>query len=159
MQFMRLAALGAVLVMLAVGVLACADDDGDDGSDEPRATSTTGSAPRATSPTADADGASGDEVTITAEDFSFSPAALTINGASDTTITLNNTGDLPHALTIYYDEGYTDLLRNTGNVSPGASGELTIESDSIVEAPDLFFRCSIHPQQMQGTITVEGLTR
>jgi plastocyanin len=128
--------------LLALGAWACGDDD-DDGGDEPRATSTTASA------------GGGDEVAITAEDFSFSPARLTISGASDTTITLNNTGDVPHTLNVYYDEGYTDLLRETGNVSPGANGELTIESDSIVEAPALFFRCNIHPQQMEGTITVE----
>jgi plastocyanin len=148
MRFLRTAAFGAVLLILAVGALACGDDDddgGDGGGDEPQATSTTGGA----------GGGDEDEVVVTAADFSFSPAALTISGASNTTITLNNTGDVPHTMNVYYNEGYTDLLRDTGNVSPGTSRELTIESDSIVQAPQLFFRCMLHPEQMEGTITVE----
>jgi plastocyanin len=149
MQLVRMAALGAALVILAAGALACGDDDDDDGGDDVQATATSGSGAPG-SPTAAAD-----EVTVTAADFSFSPSALTISKTSNTTITLNNTGDVPHTIDIYYDAGYTDALDDTGNVSPGASGEVTIDSHSIEAAAELFFRCNVHPDQMEGTIRVD----
>ena len=160
MKIVRVMALGALVVMLAIGAIACSDDD-DDGGDEPQASATTESG-TAGSPTASGttasptvSGGSEDGLTITATDFSFSPAALTIDGATDNTITLNNTGDAPHTINIYYDAGYTDALADTGNVSPGTSSQVTVESNSVEEAPELFFRCNIHPQQMEGRITVE----
>jgi plastocyanin len=156
MQLVRMAALGAALVLVAGGALACGDDDdngGDDGGDEPRATATAGSTPQATSANG-SPAAGGDAVTITAADFSFSPAATTVDGTTDTTITLNNTGDLPHTLHVYYDAAYTDLHSNTGNVSPGASEEVSVTAHSVEAAQELFFRCNVHPDQMEGTITV-----
>jgi plastocyanin len=166
MKFVRPAALGAFMLALAIAALACGGDDDDDdtngAADEPLPTATRGTA---ASPTTGAGGsptggatqpaAGGDEVAVTAADFSFSPSTFSISGASDTTITLTNTGDLPHTIHVYYDAAYTDLLTDTGNVSAGETGEVTIESNSIESAPELFFRCNIHPSQMQGTITVE----
>jgi len=161
MRLMPMAALAAAITMLSIGAIACGDDDDDDGADngdptQPAAAATATQEPELTEPTAEAsEPAGGAAVRVTAADFSFSPASLTIDGASDTTITLDNAGSTPHTMNVYYDAGYTDALRDTGNVSPGASGELTIESNSVEQAPELFFRCEIHPSQMEGTIAVQ----
>ena len=80
-----------------------------------------------------------------------------MNGANDTTITLTNTGVAPHTMKVYRDQGYTDAVpgAETQPVAGGASDDFTLTSASIGGATQLFFRCTIHPAQMQGTIAVQ----
>jgi plastocyanin len=40
---------------------------------------------------------------------------------------------------------------STGNIPGGTVGEFTVS----LEAGDYFFRCELHPSQMQGTITAQ----
>jgi plastocyanin len=98
-----------------------------------------------------------DTLTVSAGDFAFSPSALTVSGANDTAITVTNTGVTPHTMKVYRDQGYTDALAGaeTQPITGGASGGFTLTSASIGGAAQLFFRCTIHPAQMVGTIAVQ----
>ena len=175
MTIVRTAALGAAMVVLSVAAAACGSDD--DGGDDaptataPAATSTTSAASAtepASTPTTEAPAATAttaatatepagapEEVVVTAADLSFTPPSFTINGDVDTTVTLTNGGALPHTINVYRDQAYSDAVADTGTISGGGTGELTLTSVAVGDATQLFFRCNIHQQAMQGTITVE----
>ena len=93
------------------------------------------------------------EVNVTAADFSFEPAAVEVASGSEVTFNLQNDGSAPHTLTLYSDADFTTPIdgASTGNVSGGGSDSFTVTFD---EAGGFFFRCEIHPGQMQGEITV-----
>jgi len=95
-----------------------------------QATATT--APSACAPTA------GTNVTV--EDFSFTPASLTVKVG--TTVTWTNTGGVTHTVT-----------SNTGlfgcSVDPGA--KVSVKFTQVGVYP---YHCAIHPSLMKGTITV-----
>ena len=121
------------IVALAFGLVgmvgACGDDDssGDDASGS-------GSGVEETS---------GDSVaTINAVDIAFDPTELTV-GAGDT-ITLHNEDDVEHSFTI--DDADVD-----GEAEGGEDADIVMPD----EAGTYDFYCRYHPDQMQGTLTVE----
>jgi plastocyanin len=119
-----------------VAVAGCSDDDEDGG--EPAAT--------------DDDVGTAEEVSVEAADFSFSPAEVTVP-AGIVTVKLANSGQAPHTLTVYADEEFSEAVEgaDTENVSAGEEGGFTV----AFEAGEYFFRCELHPGQMQGTLTAE----
>jgi plastocyanin len=70
------------------------------------------------------------------------------------TVEVTNTGTAPHTFTVYSDEEYTEAVEgaDTGNISGGGTGEFTTTFD---EAGNYFFRCDIHPTQMEGELIVQ----
>jgi plastocyanin len=86
---------------------------------------------------------SGDSVaTITAVDISYDPTELTV-GAGDT-ITLHNEDDVEHSFTI--DDADVD-----GEAEGGEDADIVMPDE-----PGTYdFYCRYHPDQMQGTLTVE----
>jgi len=156
MKLIRIAALGAAAIILSVGAVACGDDNdaGDNGGGlTPSAQPTN---PPVTTPEATAIEPAGEDagLAVTAADFSFTPAALEATAGEAVTVTLTNGGDLPHTLTVYEDDAYTTAVAgaDTGTIAGGGEGEFTV---TFEEAKAYYFRCEIHPSQMQGTITVE----
>jgi plastocyanin len=143
MKWMRIVAV-ALVCAFGIALVACGDDD--DGSGGADATT----APAST--TGDAVG-DGSEITVEAADFAFVPATLEAPVGEEVTIVVENTGTAPHTMTIYRDEGYSDPLEggDTDNISAGGTAELTV---TFSEGATHFFRCEIHPAQMEGTITV-----
>ena len=117
-------------ILMTVGLAACGDDD---------TSATTDDTTTTTVPAGD-DGASADEVTIVAEDFSLT----SVTAKAGEVVHLDNQGEKPHTVTA--DEG--DAF-DTGNTAPGAKGELTAPSEPGAYA----FHCAIHPS-MTGTLTV-----
>jgi plastocyanin len=117
----------AVMVLLTLGLAACSSDDGDSGGSTP-------------SSAASASGGAGD-LTITAEDFSFSPDTLAVP-SGESTITVTNSGSVEHNFTLDDDSVSED-------VEPGES--VTVTVDVSADAP---FHCKYHPDQMTGTLTV-----
>jgi plastocyanin len=123
------------MVALALGLVgtvgACGDDSssGDDASGSGSGVS--------------ADEAGGESVaTITAVDISFDPTELTV-GAGDT-ITLHNEDDVEHSFTI--DDADVD-----GEAEGGEDADIVMP-----DQPGTYdFYCRYHPDQMQGTLTVE----
>jgi plastocyanin len=114
----------AMMALLMVGAAACSSDDGDSG------------ASSAASPAGGTDG-----LTITAQDFSFSPTTLSVP-SGQSTITVTNSGGVEHSFTLDDDSVSQD-------VEPGES--VTVTVDVSADAP---FHCKYHPDQMTGTLTV-----
>jgi plastocyanin len=162
----RILITGLAMLSLSTVAAACGDDD-DDGDDaepavtrpatqaspvdgEADPTATAGDEGDAADPTAAADGA----ITVTATEFSFTPATFEATAGEPVTVLLENAGSAPHTLTVYADAQYTQPVdgADTGTVSGGGQGEFEVTFDT---AGERFFRCEVHPAQMQGTITVQ----
>jgi plastocyanin len=158
MNLARIAAAGAAILLLGVAAAGCGGDDddngGNNGADEARPTSTRAASGAATRPPG---GGGGTSVSVTARDFSFTPAEFSVSKTSDTTIELKNEGSAPHTFTLYRDEEFTDAIdgASTDRVSGGESDSFTLKASDIGDADDLYFRCEVHPSQMQGEITFE----
>jgi plastocyanin len=153
----KLTLVGIVLAVAALGavaLVACGggyDDNGDGGAvaTQPSGAVTTlaGNGPTAPS------GGGSDEVTVTATDFAFSPDGVEVTSSGDVTFTLENDGSASHTLTLYSDADFNMPIdsADTGIVSAGGSGGFTLAFDAPGEA---FFRCEVHPSQMQGSIAI-----
>lgn len=132
----------AVLAALSAGAIACGDDDDDSSSGDDAGTEATA--------TLAADGG-GTTVDITATDFAFDKTSFTVPAGEEINFALTNDGSAPHTFTVYTDEEYTDPVDVDVRTDAGASG-----SDSgTFEAGEYYYRCEIHPTQMQGEFTAE----
>jgi plastocyanin len=81
---------------------------------------------------------------VTMADFSFTPATITVSVGD--TVTWSNSGpDERHTATA--DDGSFD----TGEVAVGSSA-----SHTFTEAGTFAYTCSLHPDQMSGTVIVEA---
>jgi plastocyanin len=167
-----------ICIGLASLALACGGDDDNGGGDDATATrppatgtASAGGSPTgavgsptvaATSPMAPAPATSppasptaaggGDEaVTVVATDFAFNPSTISGSMGATLTITMQNNGAAPHTLTVFADAGYSTAVPggDTGNISGGATGTASIE----LTQGQYFFRCTIHPSLMEGTIS------
>jgi plastocyanin len=162
MRKLGILALGTSMLAVAAGLMACGDDDdGDDGDGgAPAVTRPAGAAsPVAGEPTAGGAAptaaAGGDAIGVTATDFQFTPDTFVAPAGEAVTVQLVNGGSAPHTLTVYADAEYTEPVEgaDTGRVSGGgAEGSFEVTFDA---AGERFFRCEVHPGQMQGTITVQ----
>lgn len=157
---LRYIVMSMVALTLSVGLVACGDDDDPDdggaaGSPSAAATTAAEATTEPTEPAEDTPAAGGaGAVTVVAADLSFTPTSFDVTAGEETTVTLDNTGALPHTLTVFSDADYTTAVdgADTDTIAGGDTGEFTVTFD---EAGELFFRCTIHPNQMQGTITVQ----
>ena len=147
---LTLAALTCALATLALAAAACGGGNSYGGSSS--ASPTRPAATAATSGTTpQAAGAQGEKATVVAKDFSFTPDEVELTGTGSVTFTLDNQGSAPHTFTVYRDEEHTQLVGGTGNVPGGQKGTVTVTLD---KSGDYYFRCEIHPTQMQGEIKV-----
>jgi plastocyanin len=80
--------------------------------------------------------------TVAVADFSFTPASITVN-VGDTVTWTNSGPDEPHTATA--NDGSFD----TGDIPVGSSASHTFD-----QAGTFAYVCSIHPDQMSGTVTV-----
>jgi plastocyanin len=124
--------LGIAAVVMALGLGAC-------GGDEPAPAGGGGDAGTA-APGAPADAGGDQSVTVTTQNFAFSPSELSV--ASGGTVTVDNKDDAPHTFTV------TDSDVNV-EVDPGDTADATIDLD----AGSYDFVCKLHPD-MTGTLTV-----
>lgn len=92
--------------------------------------------------TAAPSGSSGDEASITIDNFAFSAPSTVAVG---TTVTVTNEDSFGHTWTA--EGGVWD----SGTLSEGDSFEFTFD-----EPGEYAYFCKIHPAQMTGTITVES---
>lgn len=137
---------GTLLLMLASA--ACM---GGGGSSYGSSTASTPAATKASAASSGSPASSGTQkqLTITAKDFSFSADAVNVAKGDTIAITFKNSGSATHTLTFYSDAAYNNAIAggDTGSVSGGATKALTVTADV-----GLFYRCNIHPTQMQGKI-------
>jgi plastocyanin len=75
--------------------------------------------------------------------YKFVPAAITVKAG--TTVTWNNHDNFTHSVQ-FLDGG---LPTDPQLMKPGASTTFTFETAGTFK-----YQCSLHPQQMQGTVTV-----
>jgi plastocyanin len=134
--------------------MACGGDDDDSGgtATQPAGATTRGSTDGASAtPTQDNGGGGATFVEIDAADFSFSPSEVSAAAGIDLDIVISNTGQATHTFNLYRDAGYTQPVEDaeTGNIF----SETVDEFHVTLDAGEYFFRCEIHPQQMQGTLT------
>ncbi|MDQ3645842.1 MAG: cupredoxin domain-containing protein [Actinomycetota bacterium] len=84
-------------------------------------------------------------VRVTARDFEFDPASLSVEPGAKLSLELSNDGETEHSLTS--DELEVDLEAEPGE---SAAARFTApEGDATIE-----FHCRYHPDQMTGTATV-----
>ena len=148
MRLFTTVALASVLTLVLIFAACGGDDDDDAGSDDPDATATedTGSD--------DSGGDGATVVEIDAADFSFSPTSVNTEAGVELTFAVANTGDATHTFKLYKDADYRPSAvegADTGNIESQTIGEFKVTLDS----GKYFFRCELHPGQMQGTITAE----
>jgi hypothetical protein len=122
-MLIRMLALAAVGPLL---LLAACSSSGDN------ATTTTGGA------------AQPQALTVTAVDFSLSPATITAPAGQVINVSFKNNGSTTHSFTV----GTTDVAQAAAGAS--SSGSFTAAAQTIE------FHCKFHPTQMKGTITING---
>jgi plastocyanin len=139
-----------ILAILAIGLVAaaCGDDD-----EEPTGTRTPAASPTAAGTAATATPAPGaTEMTIVAAALGFDQGSFEATSGQPFTITLDNQDTVSHTLVIYTEEGGDEIAGvEPSTVSPGSKGTLTT---TITEPGEYYFQCDFHPQQMNGTLTV-----
>lgn len=94
-------------------------------------------------------------VDVEARDFAFSPTSFEAPQARIFNITVKNNGSTRHTLNVYKDAAFTTPLTADSHieVAPGAMEGLFVRFDDVAT---YYFRCEIHPQQMQGQIVVKS---
>jgi Cupredoxin-like domain len=122
-MLIRMLALAAVGPLL---LLAACSSSGDN------ATTTTGGA------------AQPQALTVTAVDFSLSPATITAPAGQVINVSFKNNGSTQHSFTV----GPTDVAQAAAGAS--SSGSFTASAQTVE------FHCKFHPTQMKGTITING---
>lgn len=156
MNLTRLALVALAGAALTMGVVACGDDD-DDGDTNgggptqeatrtPAAATSPGSAGNDITPPPNA----GNEVDVTAENFAFDPAEITVPAGEPVTFNFTNADSVPHTFTLYTDEEFESPIG--GGSANGETPEITV---TFVAAGKYYFRCEIHSSQMQGELTAE----
>jgi plastocyanin len=145
-------ALG-VITTTALILVGCGGDDDDNGA----ASATSASSPSRASTTSPADEATpaGDSgvVEVAASEFAFTPDSFEAQSGEPITVKVEATGNTIHTLTVYEDEERTTPIPGADvTVSPELDGEFTV---TFEEPGTLYFFCGVHPDQMQGEITVQ----
>ena len=93
----------------------------------------------------------GESIELTATEYSFDPANVSVDAAGKVTFTVSNEGEETHALEV---EG-NGVEEETESISAGESGSLTVE----LEPGEYEFYCPIDGHRdkgMEGTFVVGG---
>lgn len=134
----RLKHLIAVIGLVSVVVGCTGTDDGS--SDTSVAPGSTTAAPDTSAP--DSSAPAGDAATITISDFQYTGATSVAVGEE---LTVLNQDSVPHSWTS------DDDVFDSGQLGQGENFEFTFE-----EPGEYTFFCTVHPDAMTGSITVEG---
>ncbi len=143
----RRAALVALVAMAPLALGACSSDDDADSSADDESTSTTAAASDETTSTTSGGSPVNAAVTVDTNEFSFTPAAVTVTVGE--AVTWENTGSARHTVTPDVEPGTPE---------PWVSQRIAPEETFVVtlSAPGTYaYFCSIHPDRMLGTVTVE----
>jgi plastocyanin len=143
MQIVRILITFGVLLVLSTAAIACGDDDDDDGTgDDNGGDATTG---------ASDDGGGGESLVVTIIDFSYDPEEFAVPAGEEVTFEVANDDDVSHTFTVYRDAEFNRIGDVSVQVDAGEGGEGT----ATFEAGEYFFRCELHPSQMQGSFVAE----
>ena len=131
-MMIRMLALAAVGPLLLLAACSSSDDNATTTAKPSQTTSASGGA------------AQPQAITVTAVDFSLSPATITASAGQVINVTFKNNGSTTHSFTV----GTTDVALADSGAS--SSGSFTAAAQTIE------FHCKFHPTQMMGTITMSG---
>ena len=143
--------LRPVLGLMFVGLVAAAFAacGGGDDSSAPTAVATKQGGAVATS-----SGGAPQQVSLVATDFAFTPNKVELNGGTGTSadVTIKNNGQVPHNFQLYSDKTFKKKVEpaSIGITAPGSSGVAPFSVPA--KGTTYFFRCELHPDQMQGQI-------
>jgi plastocyanin len=167
-----------LIVPLVLGLLvACGDDDDDDdggdttptteatdeATEEPTDEATEEATEEATDEaTEEATEEATDEATeeaagsgvleLSAANIAFSTDELT-GPAGEITIEFSNNDSVPHNVAIYADEAYEEIVFEPDGTVDGG-GSTTYEVGEL-EPAEYYFRCEVHPTNMEGVLIIE----
>jgi hypothetical protein len=131
-MMIRMLALAAVGPLLLLAACSSSDDNATTTAKPSQTTSASGGA------------AQPQAVTMTAVNYSLSPAKITASAGQVINISFKNNGSTNHSFTV----GTTDVAEAAGGAS--SSGSFTASAQTVE------FHCKYHPTQMMGTITING---
>ena len=145
----KVAVILGITACLGIALVACGgDDENKAGGTTPPAGSTTAA------PTKAADSSGTEALSVTAKDFSFALDKSSVKKGSQVDVALENQGSAPHTINFYTDEAYTKPIADaeSGRVSGGGSKAFTFTAPA--DGTAAYYRCEVHPAQMQGEITL-----
>ncbi len=91
-------------------------------------------------------------VELSAADLAFDASVIQASAGEAFTITFTNNDTAPHNVSVYTEEGGEEIV--LGDViEGGATVEVEVPS---LDAGEYFFVCDIHPNEMTGSVVVEG---
>jgi plastocyanin len=131
-MLIRMLALAAVGPLLLLAACSSSDDNATTTTKPSQTTSASGAA------------AQPQAITVTAVNYSLSPATITASAGQVINVSLKNNGSVEHSFTV----GTTDVAEADGGDSK--SGSFTASAQTVE------FHCKYHPTQMYGTITING---
>lgn len=139
------------LLLLAIALLAaaCGGDDEGDGGETASPTETPTEQPTETAPA----GTTAEIAMIPS--IQFNKAELTIAANSEVTVTFDNQDtNISHNWAAYTDDSAAEAIAgaNENICAAPCSGEVTLPP---LEPGRYFFRCDVHPTQMNGTLIVQ----
>ena len=136
---LRVVAMGSLLGLGGLILIGCSENSGD-----------------TVVPTRASD-ASG-VVPLEARDFSFVPNQLSADLGGSIEVQFTNSGAAPHSLAFYEDAGHTKPIAaaRVDDIQPGKQTILRFASPA--SAATLYFRCEVHPDRMEGELSV-GVAR
>jgi plastocyanin len=145
---------GILAAALVLGAGACGGDDDDESDSDAEPTSAATTASTTTSGGGDGGSEEVIPVDIIAQDFEFQADVETVAPDSVIAVSFTNNGSAPHTVNFYTDEEYSDPIpgAESGQISAGGSVNFTFESP---ESGTAYYRCEVHPTQMQGGLAVE----
>lgn len=95
---------------------------------------------------------SGGTVEITADDLAFNLDVIEAPAGEAFTVIFENLEAVPHNWAIYTEEGGEEIAKGAV-INEGETDEIEVPS---LEPGEYFFVCDVHPQEMTGTVRVEG---
>jgi len=150
---------GALLAALAF--TACGDDDDDTSGDQTAAATTAAADADDETPAATTAGSGGNDQTppvagggasidVLTQNFAFDPAEITVPAGEPVTFNFTNADSVPHTFTLYLDEEFTEAI--DGGSATESNPKITV---AFVAPGEYYFRCEIHPTQMQGELKAQ----
>lgn len=156
MNLTRLLLVVLVGAVLTVALVACGDDDDDNGNGEgtPAATDDGDQSPSPTRTVSEGNDftpqPAENQVNVTTRNFAFDPPEISVPAGEPVTFNFTNEDSVPHTFTLYLDEDYTQAI--DGGSADADTPEISV---SFVDPGEYYFRCEVHPGQMQGELTAE----
>lgn len=117
------------------------------------ATTPAATAEATSSPASDDDGQAV-SVELVAQDVSFDKEEITVAAGSEVSLTLTNRDQAPHDFALYRSDAAEEAIF-VGEIFSGPDAERTYEFTAPEEPGEYYFRCDVHPGQMNGTFIVE----